>query len=119
MAPASRLPVGAGSRVGPGHVFRAELECFTPGRRTVRRRLPGDGGPPFGWFPGGELNAAHNCIDHNVPMVPELPGFFTWPRESTPGELAASPDVASPMLYNPLWIAQQKVLTAQLDDQED
>lgn len=74
MAPASRLPVGAGSRVGRGHVFRAELECFTPRRRNVRRRLPGDGRPPFGWFPCGELNAAHNCIDHHFPMVPELPG---------------------------------------------
>lgn len=46
-------------------------------------------------------------------------GYFEWPRESTAEELAASLDVASPTLHNHLRIAQQKVLTALLQDQQD
>jgi acetyl-CoA synthetase len=26
-----------------------------------------DGGPPFAWFPGGELNACANCVDRHLP----------------------------------------------------
>ncbi|MFC6731089.1 bacterio-opsin activator domain-containing protein [Haladaptatus sp. GCM10025707] len=43
-------------------------------------------------------------------------GYFEWPRGSTAEELAASMDVSSPTLHNHLRKAQQKVLTAVIED---
>ncbi|MFC6836746.1 bacterio-opsin activator domain-containing protein [Halomarina ordinaria] len=46
-------------------------------------------------------------------------GYFEWPRESTAEELADSVGVSSPTLHNHLRRAQQKLLTAYLDEGED
>ncbi|WP_338730070.1 bacterio-opsin activator domain-containing protein [Haladaptatus sp. DJG-WS-42] len=43
-------------------------------------------------------------------------GYFEWPRGSTAEELAASMGVSSPTLHNHLRKAQQKVLTAVIED---
>jgi hypothetical protein len=44
-------------------------------------------------------------------------GYFEWPRGSTAEELAESMDVSSPTLHNHLRRAQQKLLSAFLDEQ--
>jgi GAF domain-containing protein len=46
-------------------------------------------------------------------------GYFEWPRGSTAEELAESMDVSSPTLHNHLRRAQQKLLSALFDEDED
>lgn len=51
--------------------------------------------------------------------VAYLGGYFEWPRGSTAEELADSMNVSSPTLHNHLRNAQQKLLKAFFDDDDD
>jgi DNA-binding CsgD family transcriptional regulator len=51
--------------------------------------------------------------------VAYLGGYFEWPRASTAEELAESMDISSPTLHNHLRNAQQKLLMAFFDDNDE
>jgi hypothetical protein len=98
-------------------VIDAVSEAF-PDTRLVAKREVERSARTAGTFREG-LDDRLTDKQESVLRAAYYAGYFEWPRESTAEELADSVGVSSPTLHNHLRRAQQKLLTAFLDETND